>query len=137
MMPGNSEGGCQCGAIRYRLTAEPKVLAVCHCKECQRQSGSAFGMSLIVSQSGFELLSGSLKSFTRSADSGRQIECRFCGDCGTRICHVPTYADGVLNVKAGTLDDTSWLQPAVQVWTRSKQPWVAMPDDLPAVEGQP
>ena len=82
------EGGCQCGGIRYRIEAEPVALVACHCTECQRQSGSAFGMSLLVPRDGFRL-SGTPKRFTRSSDSGRPVDCFFCPDCGTRIYHLP------------------------------------------------
>jgi hypothetical protein len=81
------EGGCQCGAVRYRLVGEPLDLYACHCRECQRQSGSAFGMSLIVPADAFRLLSGELASFTRTCDSGGTLECSFCRSCGTRIHH--------------------------------------------------
>ena len=98
------EGGCQCGAVRYRLEGEPVALVACHCSECQRQSGSAFGMSLIVSKDAFQLLSGEPKQFDRTADSGRSVECAFCPACGTRIYHEPTYRKDTLNIKTGTLD---------------------------------
>ncbi len=131
------EGGCQCGQVRYRIEADPLALGICHCTECQRQSGSAFGMSLIVPVESFRLLSGVPKVFSRSAASGNHIDCYFCPDCGTRIYHDPESMKGSLNIKAGTLDDTSWLEPAFQVWTRSKQPWVVVPDGLRSFEGQP
>jgi len=79
------EGGCQCGAVRYRVVGEPVMVGVCHCMQCQRQSGSAFGMSFIVPKEAFELLSGSLKTFTRTSDSSRPVVCAFCPECGTRI----------------------------------------------------
>ena len=131
------EGGCQCGAVRYRLEGEPVALTACHCSECQRQSGSAFGMSLIVSKDAFQLLSGEPKQFDRTADSGRSVECAFCPACGTRIYHEPTDRKDTLNIKPGTLDDTSWLSPALHVWTKSKQPWVLIPEGVRCFEGQP
>ena len=131
------DGGCQCGSIRYRINGEPLALAVCHCTECQRQSGSAFGMSLIVRRDIFELVSGELKDFSRSSDSGRAVRCAFCPSCGTRIYHEPSYVTGVLNVKAGTLDDTSALQPTLHAWTSSKQGWVAVPGEVQCFERQP
>lgn len=131
------DGGCQCGGVRYRVTGAPLALAVCHCKECQRQSGSAFGMSLVVSRDSFELLDGALRDFTRSSDSGRPVRCFFCPECGTRIYHEPAYAKGVLNVKAGTLDDTSWLAPELQAWTSSRQSWIDLPAGLKSFERQP
>ncbi len=132
-----SEGGCQCGALRYRVEGKPVALAVCHCKDCQRASGSAFGMSLIVRRDSFRLLSGEPKSFTKTADSGNQVGCYFCGDCGTRIYHSPSVMPDTLNVKPGTLDDPSWLTPDVHVWTKRKHAWVLIPDGVPSLEGQP
>ena len=122
------EGGCQCGKLRYRVDGEPLVLVACHCTECQRQSGSAFGMSLVVPRESFELLSGEPRTFTRKADSGGSVDCAFCGECGTRIFHSPSKLPTTLNVKPGTLDDTSWLSPAMHTWVSSKQPWVPIPE---------
>jgi hypothetical protein len=119
-------GGCQCGSVRYHLEGEPVGLAVCHCTECQRQSGSAFGMSLAVPRNTFRLLSGELKRSLLLCDSGRTEHCAFCPTCGTRIYH--QVMEPVLSIKAGTLDDTSWLSPAAHYWTRRKQPWVLIPD---------
>jgi hypothetical protein len=70
-MPNVREGGCQCGTIRYRVDAEPIAVGICHCTECQKQSGSAFGMSLIIAKDSFQVLRGTLKTFTRPSDSGR------------------------------------------------------------------
>jgi len=130
------EGGCQCGAVRYRIQGEALALAICHCTECQRQSGSAFGMSLITRKQDFTLLRGELKRFTRSSDSGRPVICAFCPECGTRIHHEPAYLEGVVNVKPGTLDDTSWLKPTIQGWTASKQPWLELQNGPPGFERQ-
>ena len=126
------EGGCQCGSVRYRVEGEPLSLAVCHCTECQRQSGSAFGMSLAVPSDAFRLLAGALKTFTTGCDSGRTKRCAFCPDCGTRIYH--QVVEAVLSIKPGTLDDTSWLNPAAHYWTKRKQPWVPIPDGVRCVE---
>jgi hypothetical protein len=120
------EGGCQCGRVRYRLKGEPLGLAVCHCTECQRQSGSAFGMSLAVPRESFRLLSGELRMFTAACDSGRTKECAFCPSCGTRIYHQGTEA--AMSIKPGTLDETAWLEPSAHYWTKSRQPWVPIPD---------
>lgn len=129
-------GGCQCGRVRYRLSAQPLLLVACHCQECQRQSGSAFGMSLMVPESGFSVL-GELKLFERSSDSGRPLRCFFCPECGTRIYHQPSYAGGVINIKAGTLDDTSWLRPQMHAWVSKQQPWVVIPEGTPKHPTQP
>ncbi len=124
-MGGSMEGGCQCGSVRYRLEGRPLSLSVCHCKGCQRQSGSAFGMSLAVPKESFRLLSGELKTFTTVCDSGRTKECAFCPSCGTRIYH---QGEADMSIKAGTLDDTSGLDPDAHYWTKRKQPWFPIPD---------
>lgn len=131
------EGGCQCGAVRYRIKGEPVSLVVCHCKECQRQSGSAFGMSLIVRTTEFAL-TGNVSIYRRVADSGNGVKCAFCPTCGTRVYHEPERMSGMaVNVRAGTLDDTSALKPAAHVWTRSKQTWFEIPPGVPHFDEQP
>lgn len=121
------DAGCQCGSLRYRLEQDPLFLAVCHCSECQRQSGSAFGMSLGVPPGALNLRSGTLKKFEVRCDSGRIKTCGFCPECGTRIYH---QTEKGMSLKAGTLDDTSWLRPDAHYWTKRKQPWVTIPDGV-------
>jgi hypothetical protein len=94
-------------------------------------------MSFVVRKDSFELVRGELKTFTRTSQSGRTVACAFCPNCGTRIYHEPTYMPDTLNIKPGTLDDTSWLSPDVHVWTKSKQPWVSIPEGVACVDGQP
>jgi hypothetical protein len=94
-------------------------------------------MSLTVHKKDFQLLQGELKTFSRAADSGRDVQCAFCPDCGTRIYHEPRLRKDAINIKAGTFDDTTFLQPAVQVWTIRKHPWVGLPPDLVSFERQP
>jgi hypothetical protein len=122
-----AEGGCSCGDVRYRLEGEPRGLGACHCRECQRQSGSAFGLSLDVPKEAFHLLSGDVKTFTVRCDSGRMKDCAFCASCGTRIYHAGEWG---LSLKAGTLDDTSGLSPDAHYWTERKQPWVQIPEGV-------
>jgi hypothetical protein len=129
-------GGCQCGAVRYRLKGAPVTFYLCYCKECQKQSSSAFGESLRVNASDVET-EGVTKSFFRPGGNGNDLECRFCPNCGTRLFHLrPRYGER-FNIKAGTLDGTSWLKPAGHIWTRSKQPHVVIPEDALCYDGQP
>jgi hypothetical protein len=86
-------GGCQCRQIRYEIRAEPLTLYLCHCQECQKQSSSAFGMSLTVPRDAVVIIQGQPKAWTRKADSGREVTCLFCGDCGTRLFHERTYSE--------------------------------------------
>ncbi|AVH69024.1 GFA family protein [Nostoc sp. 'Lobaria pulmonaria (5183) cyanobiont'] len=130
-------GGCQCGHIRYEIHAQPLTLYLCHCKECQKQSSSAFGMSLTVLRDAVVIVQGKPKAWTRKNDSGREVNNLFCGDCGTRLFHERTYKANTINVKAGTLDDTSWLRPVGNIWTRSAQSWVIISDKLLNYDGQP
>ena len=87
-------GGCQCGSVRYVVTAEPIRVLACHCKECQRQSGSAFGMSMPVRRDRMTV-TGLTKQFSRVADSGNEVTGVFCPDCGVRIYHVLKSAQDV------------------------------------------
>ena len=130
-------GGCQCGAVRYEVVGEPRQVIVCHCRECQRQSGSAFGMTMVVDEAALRIVQGEPKLFTRKTDSGREILCGFRPQCGTRIYHKPQYRPGTISVKPGTLDDTSWLKPGTHLWTVRKQGWVRVPDDVVVHEKQP
>jgi hypothetical protein len=93
-------------------------------------------MSFIVRKEAFELLSGVPKTFTRTSESGRPVVCAFCPECGTRIYHEARWREGVLNVKPGTLDDTSRLQPTAQVWASRRQPWLEL-SGIRSFDGQP
>lgn len=128
-------GGCQCGAVRYRVAGRPVVFYLCHCSECQRHTSSAFGESLRIRREDFAV-EGDLAVTTRTADSGAVREGWFCPACGVRIWH-GSAGSAEVNVKAGTLDDTSWLVPAGHIWTRSKQPFMAIAADELAYAGQP
>jgi hypothetical protein len=137
MMTAPYTGGCQCGKIRYEITGTPKALVVCHCTDCQRQSGSAFGMTLPVNEADFRLTQGEVKTFASQSDAGRGKLGAFCPECGTRIYHKPEWRKGTVSVKPGTLDDTSWLKPEIHLWTSSRQRWVRVPEDVKAFEKQP
>jgi hypothetical protein len=130
-------GGCQCGEVRYAITCEPTVIYACHCTECQRQSGSAFAMTAVIPAEHFALTQGTPKSFRRTGDSGRTMECWFCPTCGTRLYHAPANLAQNVNIKPGTLDDTSWVVPNAHMWTRSAQSWVTIPDGVMTCDTQP
>ena len=134
-MPAPYTGGCQCGSVRYVVTTEPIRLLACHCKECQRQSASAFGMSMPVKRDSLAV-TGLMKQFTRVADSGGEVMGVFCPECGVRIYHALKSTPDVLSLKPGTLDDTSWLRPSAFIWMKSAQGWVAVPDGVKSLEGQ-
>ncbi len=131
------EGGCQCGAIRYEVVGAPVRLVVCHCIDCQRQSSSAFGMTMVVHEEDFRLKKGEPKTYASKSDAGRAKLGAFCPECGTRIYHQTEWRKGRVSVKPGTLDDTSWLNLDMHLWTRSKQSWVIIPEGVEAYEKQP
>jgi hypothetical protein len=121
-------GRCQCGQITYELTGDLIATAVCHCDHCQRQSGAAFSVNLIVHESQMAV-SGDLSTFEDRGEHGDAVYVyrRFCGQCGTPIFSAMVEPAGILAVKAGTLDDKSGVRPTVEVWCDHKQPWVELP----------
>jgi hypothetical protein len=131
-------GGCQCGAVRYEISGPPAAVYACHCTECQRQAGSAFAMAAVIPQAQFHITKGAPKMFPRRTSPTKVMECWFCGDCGTRLYHMPGGADYPnRNIKPGTLDDTSWLVRTIHFWTRSAQKWVPIPEGVTQYETQP
>lgn len=137
-VPATYEGGCLCGAIRYRCEGEPLTLYTCHCTDCQRQTGAAFGMSLMVLREKLQLLSGTPVTYTkRMPDDGREKYAKLCGTCGSRVWVEFSMAPAVANIKPGTLDNTRWLQPIGHIWTGSAQPWVRTAGNELSFAGQP
>jgi hypothetical protein len=130
-------GGCQCRSVRYAIGAEPLTLYACHCTECQKQSGSAFALSMVVPRSALSVVKGEPREWLRRHDSGRVASCMFCGHCGTRLFHNPHANTQVTILKPGTLDDASWLHPVGHIWTRSIQCWFDIPGDTVNYEAQP
>ncbi len=131
-------GGCQCGAVRYEIAAaEVLTLVCCHCRECQRQSASAFGMSLILPRAAFALVQGHLQSFQWRSERGTARRGNFCPTCGVRIYNDDAEAGSWVSVKAGTLDDTSILDPVGHLWTKRAQPWVSLPEELLLYPAEP
>jgi hypothetical protein len=122
-------GGCQCGAVRYAITAPPVNLYVCHCRECRKQSASAFGISLFVPRAAFVLTKGRTKRWSRKTDSGRTLNGEFCPDCGSRLWHqAADEAETIVSVKGGSLDEPVDLAKAIHVWTSPKLPGVVIPE---------
>lgn len=129
-------GGCQCGQVRYEITKPPHTLYCCHCTECQTQAASAFGMSLRVSGDSLKF-SGETSAFRRDKGKATEVECVYCPYCGTRIFHRRDITAVNYTIKAGTLDDTSTLNPVGHIWVGSKQSWVKLPKGILAYETQP
>jgi hypothetical protein len=117
------DGQCLCGDISYECAADPIVTAVCHCADCQRQTGTAFSIVVGVPREQLHIY-GTMKVFeTLGEDRGAPAYRHFCGNCGSPIISILADTDDVAWIKAGTLRDTSWLEPQLEAWTDSAQPW--------------
>jgi hypothetical protein len=122
-------GRCLCGAVSYVCDGEPVTTAICHCTECQRQSGAPCSILVGVTRDDLTI-SGALATFvTLGDDSGLPVARQFCPNCGSPIVSLPEMTPDLAFIKAGTLDDTSWLTPELEVWCDSAQPWVALDNE--------
>ena len=132
-------GGCSCGAIRYEIASFPLLLYTCNCTDCQTRSGSAFALNMPVPADAFRILQGEPKAWRSTSPTGVPVISWFCGDCGTRLYGERAGRSDRVNVRAGTLDDTSWLVPAAHFFTRrqSAQAWVQPVAGASCFETQP
>ena len=125
------EGGCACGALRYRLATEPLFIHCCHCSDCQRQTGSAFVVNLLIETDRLELLSGTARQVDVPRDDGSVQRISRCSRC-----QVAVFSDygrpEVRFVRGGTLDEPADITPDVHIYTRSKVGWVTLPHGFPA-----
>ena len=128
------DGGCACGAVRYRLTSPPMFVNCCHCRDCQRHTGSAFVLNAIIEADRVELLEGKLRAVTLPTGSTEPQVIHRCAACGTAVWS--TYGGRVKSryVRVGTLDNPACLPPDAHIFTRSKLPWVRLPDGVPAFD---
>jgi hypothetical protein len=118
------EGGCLCRAVRYRVTSEPQAVAICHCSHCQKASGSAFSVNLVVRAEDYEQ-HGETRYFLDTGDSGMPSFRHFCAQCGSPVVTKATNLPDMLLVKAGTLDDPSGLWPDLEIYVDHAAPWHA------------
>lgn len=131
------EGGCQCGAVRYRLRARPLGIYACHCKDCQRMSGTTHTLSMMVNKTDIELLSGQLGGYDKGADSGRTVRVMRCRTCGTNVWNEPLSLLHLVVLKPGSLDDMSWAKPIGNIWTDRALPWAVIDWSQPHFPRQP
>ena len=130
-------GGCLCGAVRYCVKPGFRMKPyACHCTDCQTRSGSAFGIQLAVMTADLEVV-GPLVVGEHIQPSGAKAGIYACAKCLTRIYTDNDRRPGIANLRAGTLDDSETLIPGFHVWIQSKQPWVVIPNDVPALAEQP
>jgi hypothetical protein len=122
-------GGCLCGNIRYECSAEPLYMGNCHCRDCQRATGSAFAAAMLVPRNAVTIV-GEVKYHEVTGDSGSPVGRGFCPNCGSRLFSKPPMPE-FFGIMAGSLDDPSGFQPQVDCYTASAQPWDYMNPDLP------
>jgi len=128
------DGGCDCRAVRYRMTAPPLFVHCCHCRWCQRETGSAFALNAMIEADRVQLTAGEVDVVLTPSASGRGQKIARCPAC--RIAVWSNYAgagDAVRFVRVGTLDEPDRLPPDIHIFTASKQPWVVIPPGMPAV----
>ena len=129
-------GGCACGRVRYECSADPILAANCYCRDCQHSAGTAMASVLLVPKGALRL-TGELKQYEITGDSGNKISRGFCPNCGSPIISVlPAMADFIA-LKAGSLDDPAQFKPMMQVFMKSAPPWAPVRDDLPKFDKQP
>lgn len=121
-------GGCLCGRVRYTAEGEPNFAAVCHCRSCQRYTGSAFE-PLMVFPSQAMKVEGDLKTYDEVADSGKSVHRRFCPNCGSGVMAEVDAMPGVMIVLAGSLDEPAAFKPSMEIFCSSAQPWMLEPSN--------
>ncbi|HEX2732893.1 MAG TPA: GFA family protein [Polyangiaceae bacterium] len=127
-------GGCACGAARYRLKVDPMFVHCCHCRDCQRQTGTAFVLNALIETSELELVQGNLSRSVMPTDSGRPHGIDRCSACGSALWSEYGGIAALRFVRVGTLDEPSSVSPDVHIYTRSKLPWVQLPQGVPSFE---
>lgn len=131
------DGHCHCGLIAYEAEIDPNNVMICHCTDCQSLSGSAFRTVAFTSENGFRLLSGTLKTYVKTGDSGTKRVQSFCPECGSPIYSAPISEEPkVYSIRVGTIRQRDQLSPKMQLWRRSSQPWLVNLGAVPAIETQ-
>lgn len=130
------EGQCACGEIRYRATAQPGFSWICHCRDCQRASGSANCSILYVPRDAMEI-QGTARYYTVSAESGNQVSRGFCATCGSPMFILADLVPDLHGVWASSLDEPAQFNPVVQVWCASGQPWGTLHPELNRIAKAP
>jgi hypothetical protein len=129
-MPQKLSGECACGAIRYECDADPIIMMNCHCRDCQKASGSGYAAIVVVPQAAVRIR-GEQRYHKVIGKSGKATERGFCPECGNPLTITSERRPGVLGLQAGSLDDPSSYQPMIDVFTSSSQPWDKMEPKLP------
>lgn len=128
------DGGCTCGAVRYRMTGPPLIVHCCHCTWCQRETGSAFALNAYIEAERVTLLRGRPELVPTPSASGKGQKIARCPACRVAVwSHYPGAGDAICFVRVGTLDKAGLLPPDIHIYTSTKQPWVVIPAGARAV----
>ena len=128
------DGGCTCRFVRYRMTTRPLFVHCCHCRWCQRETGASFALNALIEADRVQMLQGEVEVINTPSNSGKGQKISRCPKC--RIAVWSNYAgagDAIRFIRVGTLDEPDRLPPDIHIYTASKQPWVSLPPDMPAV----
>lgn len=120
-------GACLCGAVKYRATSEPVITGNCHCRDCQRSSGSAYAPVFFVPAAALSI-EGSVRYYESAGGSGLKVRRGFCPDCGSQLFAVAESMPGLISVRAGTLDDTSLYVPSADIFVSQAAAWDLIPE---------
>jgi hypothetical protein len=132
------DGRCLCGAVAFEAEVNPSQVFICHCTDCQTQSGTSFRTVARAEPGTFRLTSGGVKLYEKRAESGATRRLAFCPECGTSIYGAPAEGEkGWLSLRVGVLRQRDVLRPVAQVWCRSSQAWLDDLRDLPRIDSQP
>lgn len=129
-------GGCLCGQVRYSVEAEPIFVGVCHCRNCQKQTGSAFNIVVAIPKPALSV-TGAPRAFADHGDSGKVLSRSFCSQCGSTLFDEAELMPGVVMISAGTLDDASEVAPTMEIFCDSAQPWVQLGGEMQRFPGMP
>jgi hypothetical protein len=128
------DGGCTCRFVRYRMNSSPLFVHCCHCRWCQRETGAAFALNALIEFDRVQLLHGDVNVINTPSNSGRGQKISRCPKCQIALWSNYAGAGGAIRfVRVGTLDEPDRLSPDIHIYTTSKQPWVVIPRDVPAV----
>jgi hypothetical protein len=130
-------GGCLCGGVRYESIGEPLFSLLCHCRDCQRQSGSAFIAAMRVPAEGFRVTRGAPRLYASTSDAGNRVTRAFCGECGAPLFIRVSSRPDIVGLRVGSLDDPSAFRPEAHIFVKSAQPWDHMHPELPQHQTYP
>ena len=128
-------GGCLCGMIRYEVTGDPIRAAHCHCDDCRRATGASFATNVFFREVDVKVIQGKVAQFEHTADSGNIMTKQFCANCGSQIFGIGSGSSGIKHVKVGTLDDASFVQPQIEVYTGKALQFTTLSEETEHFEG--